>query len=582
MAFRSTNFPKPGLTHFCGYPLLAGVAALFFLCPAVGRAQRALLWVPAGSVGTGEIITLLENNKDLRLTAAPEEIPAELGNRIKKLEDEGRLELALRPAGNPPLPLLYYPSLESVKWEGKPSTAAFTGNDRYFLGLRFGFLRDAALKKLIKIPPGLAMPPGGLVEDYFPLAKSLGVKWLACGPLASTAAAVFTVEGVTAVPFTSAAATAPAATDRFLVFDETAAADPAAVRAQLAAELKNPLSGKKLTVSDALKTALSTTAAPGDIAALASPWGTSKDYTRWAATPVQRGALAALARTRADLMLHLNACLGDYSAAKPAFDEYFSAEDGGKLLALASPDQETASETEIEMRSSLGNAYRLMRATPPPWIFSSLAEAVPATQDAEQLQISVSTGNFEIQNVGRKPELEGLTAGLPATADPYKLWKLDRLKVEVLPETVVFRFYPLTIDNAKMLPSGFSHIALDLYIDINYRPRAGQAGLLPGRPLRPFPENAWEYALEITPYQATLYTATAKGPAVTAVVQPAVQDGAITATVQRGALKGNPLLWAYSALMLEPAGAKNFLIADYIAADIANGYIYAVRPDKRQ
>jgi hypothetical protein len=285
-----------------------------------------------------------------------------------------------------------------------------------------------------------------------------------------------------------------------------------------------------------------------------------------------------MARTRADLMLHLNACMGDYATAKPAFEEYFSAEEGAKLLALAAADPEAARETEIELLGILGNTYRLMKKNPPAWIFSSLAEAEPSEPSAEQLQVSAGPDGFEIKNTSRKPELADLHAALPKTADPYKIWKLDRLKIEILPDSVTFRFYPLEIDNSKKLPSGFSQIALDLYIDVNHRLRAGQARFLAGRPFRPFPENAWEYALEITPYKASLYMATAKGPAVTATAQPRVQDGAVTVSLPRSALKGNPLLWAYSALMLEPAAARDLSVADYIAADISNGYIYAIRP----
>ena len=581
----------------------AALTAFFLLCSAAGqaRAQQALLWVPSGAAGAIEIIALLESDRELRLTAALPGLPAELEARAKKLEEEGRLEIALRPAGDPPLPLLYYPARESVRWEGKPSTASFSGTNTYFLGLRFGLVREAALRRLKKIPAGLVVPPGGLVDDYFPLAKALGVKWLACGPLASTAAAVFTADGLAAVPFAAAPASSSSAAGLFLVFDETAAQDPAALRALLAAELKDPARGKKLTVTEALRTAPSSASDPAEIASLASPWnapspgapspgdGTgggdlssrSGDYTRWAAAPAQRGALAALARTRADLMLHLNACLGDYAAAKPAFDEYFSAEEGGKLLALASADPETARETEIEMLNALGNAYRLMKKTPPAWLFSSLAEADSAAQSAEQLQISVTPGGFEIKNIERKPQLTADHSALPKTADPYKIWKLDRLKVEVLPDTVVFRFYPLEIENSRKLPSGFDSIALDLYIDVNQRPRAGTTRLLAGRPYRPFPENAWEYALEINPHKASLYLATAKGPAIAATVPPKAADGAITVSVPRSALKGNPLVWAYSALMLEPVDAKNFAIPDYIAADISNGYIYALRPGRK-
>ncbi|HBA61580.1 MAG TPA: hypothetical protein DCZ92_12350 [Elusimicrobia bacterium] len=552
---------------------------LLLLTTGTARAQQALLWLPAQTSGAEELIALLENDNNLRLTAAFTELPKALADRVRKLENDKRLELVLRPEGDPPLPLLYYPAEGSVKWEGKPSTSAFASNNQYFLGLRLGLARDAAMKVLKKIPAGLAVPPGGVLEDYFPLAKALGAKWLACGPFASTAAAVLEADGVAAVPFVSFSTYAAAPEQRFVVFDETSSSDPAGLRAALAAALKSAPKGKSLTVSEAVTLSAGAAAAPAEIAAAAAPW--SGDYGRWASAPAQAGALAALAKTRGDLMLHLNACQGDYKTAKPAFDEYFSAEDGRKLIALASPDEEAARETEIEMRSALGNSYRLMHKTPPPWVFSSLAEAAESSETSERLQVSLSASGFEIRNLPSKPVLAAPPADLPKGADPYKIWKLERFAAAVEEDAVVFRFYPAEIENSRGLPSGFGRVTLDLYIDINHRARAGISSLLGGRPLRLFPENAWEYALEITPFKASLYAAKAKNPAVVATVKPETINGAITVRLPRSALIGNPLLWGYAALMLAPRDAKNFTIADHIAAGIDNGYIYAVRPGKK-
>lgn len=553
---------------------------LLLLGAGAAHAQQALLWLPAQSSGEEGIIALLEENKDLRLTAAFSGIPKTLADRIVKLESDGRLELALRPAGDPPLPLLYYPSLEQVKWEGKPSTAALADNNPYFLGLRLGLARDAAFTELGKVPAGIAIAPGGVVADYFPLAKALGIRWLACGPFASTAAAVLEVNAIAVVPFVNFS-TFPAAPEerRFLVFDETSAADPAALRAELAAALKSLPGGKTLTVSQAV--ALSTPAAvtPAEIAAGAAPW--SGDYTRWACVPAQTGALAALAKTRADLMLHLNSCQGEYKTARRAFEAYFAAENSAKLLALASADPDAARETEIEMRSSLENSYRLMRKPPPPWIFSSLSAAAQAPESSGRPQVTLSAAGFEIINGTAKPALPAPPPDLPKDADPYRIWKLEKFSAEVLEDTVIFRFYPQEIENSRKLASGFDHITLDLYIDINHRARAGISSLLDGRPLRMFPENAWEYALEITPLKASLYAARANTPSVAATVTPETADGAITITLPRSALKGNPLLWSYAVLMLAPGDARSFSIADHITASIANGYIYAVRPGKK-
>jgi len=101
---------------------------------------------------------------------------------------------------------------------------------------------------------------------------------------------------------------------------------------------------------------------------------------------------------------------------------------------------------------------------------------------------------------------------------------------------------------------------------------------LDGRPLRLFPQDAWEYALEITPAKASLYALTPSGPVVTGSYKPKAEGGAVTLRVPRAALRGNPLLWGYAALLLAPKTGGDLMITDYIAADVSGGYIYSVRP----
>ncbi len=548
--------------------------ALTFFCGGRLAAQQALLWIPADPAGAEPIIAALEADKGLRLTAAFSELPKGLEERIKKLEAEGRLELALRPAGDPPLPLLYYPALESVRWAGKASTATL-GSDQYFLALRLGLAKETAFKALKKNPAGLVSPPGGLTADYFPLAKALGIRWLACGPFASTSAAVLEADGVYAVPF-ARFSTSTAAAGNFRVFDETGAEDPAALRALLAAELKAAVPFRRLTVSEALKLAPSTAAAPGDITLLAAPW--SGDYTLWASSPAQAGALAAFAKVRADLMLHLNSFQGNYKLAAPAFNEYFAAEDGAKLRALGAGNQEQAGETEIEIQNALTNTYRIMQTPPPPWLFSSLADAALSGEKEDKPAVKIRGEGFEIKNTDRKPEIPASAARLPKDCDPYKTWKLAAFSVDVSSGALVFKFFPQELNNSDGETSGFSRIRLDLYIDINHRPRAGLTRPLEGRPLRLFPDNAWEYALEISPYRAALYAVTPRGPVAAGTFKPGVEGGAVTVRVPRTALKGSPLLWGYAALLLAPKEGGGFTLTDSIAADISNGYIYAIRP----
>lgn len=553
--------------------LPAAALALLLACPAA--AQQAILWLPADGRPDPAILELLEKDPALKLSAAFSELPKTELPRVLALEKAGRLELALRPYGDPPLPLLYSPASEGVVWAGKPSTATLA-NDQYFMALRLGLARDAAYKDLKKAVPGLAVPPGGPAPDYFPLARAMGVKWLACGPLLSTAAAAAEYNGVLAAPFVRASTSAPAGPPPpFTVFDETLETDPTALRAALAAELSAPAAFPRLTVSEALALSSAAPAAEADLPALCRPW--SGDYSALASAPAQAGALAALAKTRADLMLHLNAQQANYKAASPAFEQYFSAEAGAPLLALGRAGTPEAQEAEAAVLTALANAYRLMNRPPPLWALASLTEASGPAEQQEKLRITVSGQAFEIVNVPRAPELPPGLRAQPGT-DPQKLWKLAALKAEAGEDAIKFSFTPGELQAPGPGGQSFGQIRLDLYIDINHRPRAGMSRPLEGRPLRLFPDNAWEYALEISPGRAVLYKATPRGPEKAGVFVPRAEGGAVTVRIPRTALRGNPLLWGYAALLLAPRDARNFAITDYIAAEVSNGYIYAARP----
>jgi hypothetical protein len=552
------------------------LTAALFLGQAAFAGGQAILWIPSGDAGIDGILTILEENADLRLTAALAPQTKDFGSRIRKLAEDGRLELTQRPAGDPPLPLLYYPGTDEVRWEGKPSEFPSPSAASYFLSLRLGMARDAAAKEYGKAPEGLVSPPGGLASDYFPLARALGIKWIASGPLASTAAVVMESGGVYAVPFVEFSTSTPSYdAPAFIVFDETSSGDPAALREQLAAELQAPALYRRVTVSEGLAASVSTSAASAEISAAASPW--SGDYSRWASAPLQSGALAALARTRTDLMIHLNSEQGNFLQAEPAFLEYFSAEVGEKLLVLTSTS--ASAEAELDLRNTLANVYRLMNKPPPPWAYSSLADAASADAQEDSIASSLIPGGFELTNVSRPAVLPQNTAVLPASADPARIWKLAGLKVSAGTDGILFQFKPAALDNSLKSDSGFSHILLDLYIDVNHRPRAGISMPLDGRPLRLFPENAWEYALEVSPEGASFYKATPRGAAAAGKFKAYAEGGWIKVLVPRSFLRGTPELWSYAALMLAP-GEGSYVITDFIADKISKGYVYAVRPSR--
>ena len=543
------------------------------------RAGTALLWIPREHAPIDDVISRLEAGHDLKLTAAIGEIPAALAEQIKDLESKGRLELAARPAGDPLIPLFYYAGQDSVRWQNKLSSAAFT-NEPFFMTLRMSDARDSYVKSFKRPPGSFVCAPGGIAPEYIPLAKALGFKWLAAGPLVSTAPfSVIDAEGVTLVPFSFApSAAAGSGVPQFMVFDETLDQPGTDSRAALLAFLSANTAPPYMTVSEALKSAVSTAMPAAQAAQLIAPW--SGDYTPWAGLPAQAGALTAFARTRTELMAHLNAKQGDYKAAKAAFAEYFSVESGPKLLKLANPDPEAAKETEIEIQGALGNAYRLMDKVPPSWLFSTLSDMKENTKNADEVTVKKSSAAFTLYNTARQPVPPPQAAASVKGADPYKVWKLAWAGISWTDSDIVFSFAPLQAAET-VFDAAFTGARFDLYIDINNRPRAGSTRLLDGRAGMIFPDTAWEYALTVSPKTAALYTATTKGPQKTTALKTGFEDGAFTVRVPRTALRGNPELWSYAAFMLHTRDDITFSVTDFLAEDFSNGYYYAVRPGKK-
>jgi len=564
----------------------------FFLYAAPLSAGTAVLWIPREHAPLDDVITCLEKNKSLKLSAAPGEIPAQSAAKIKDLAAEGRLELAARPAGDPIIPLFYYPREDAVQWRNKPSSAAFT-NDPFFIALRMSDARDAHIRNFAYQPEGFVSAPGGTVSEYIPLAKALGFKWLAAGPLTSTAPFSFiNAEGVNLVSFSTipaAGGTAvpqlpaclaaqppgcPAAQPYFLIFDETSDGPGYDSRAALLSFLSTENSSPYMTVSEAIKIAVSTALPPSLAAQITAPW--SGDYSPWAGAPMQSGALTAFARTRSELMAHLNSKQGDYKAAKAAFTEYFFVESGPKLLKLSDPDPEAAKETEIEIQNALTNTYRLMDKTPPGWLFSTLADMKEETEDSDKLTVTKSSDGLIFINATRAPLPPAGDKEYPKNQNPQKVWKLAKMSVSWTDNDIVFALSTLA-PSETAADGTFSGARFDLYIDINNRPRAGSTKLLDYRAGRIFPDNAWEYALETSAKKSALYAATTKGPRKIATFKTGLENGSFTVRVPRTSLPGNPGLWSYTTLMLYTMDDKTFEITDFLAEDFSNGYYYAVR-----
>ena len=618
---------------------------IFFILlamPGIASADQTILWIPYHSAVISEVLKIAENNENIKLTIALDQISPAIEKRIKTLEERGQIEVALRIPHDPIIPLLYYPNSKQVSWENKPPKAALPDDAPYFMGLRIGTAMDNARKNLKRRPQGLVLQPGTLMKDYFPLAKGIGIKWIASGSFyyyeeeseenseegtnaeagtdneAGTAtpaegnnagqsytqtesvpetqgniyenqenaeeamqeeepieATIAEVSGIKVLPFTAYNENQENEAEEFLVFDETAEEDPGPIRKALKDYLSK-LSVKTVTASEAAENAVAAETDAEELAKAAQPW-TAGGYDRWAEKRNQMGALVAMSQTRNELMKYLNSKAGNMKEASPAFNAYYEAENSRKLMNLGSTDKSTAKDTEIALRASLSNVYSIMGKTAPHWALSSLSDAGTGRNTA-YMRIAMKQTGFEIKNDQTKPVFETIPANLPETVDPYKLWKLKTFKVEVNKNNLIFRFTPEAINNSGSHLSGFSHIALDLYIDMNHRVNAGSAAALPGRPMKIGAEDSWEYAMEISPSAVYLYRSTSMGPKQLGKYRARVQGGAITVTIPSTVLRGTPRKWGYVAFMLVPQDSGRFAIADTLGTRKSSKNIYAVRP----
>ena len=603
--------------------------------PDMAIADQTILWIPYHSSVINEGLKILEANENIKITIALDQISPAMEKRIKPLEEKGQLEVALRLPNDPVIPLLYYPNSEHVSWKNKPVKSALPDNAPYFMGLRIGMAMDHARKNLKRRPVGLVLPPGSVMKDYFPLAKGIGIKWIASGPfyyddeedsnaenseteknstgnesggMASnvqnaantqsneiaegyyasaeeeqggdysedepTEASIAEANGVKVIPFTSYAENADNEKEEFIVFDETAEENPGPIRTAFKAYLSNITSNTR-TAGEVAENMPAAEISPEELEKTVQPW--TSNYDRWASKRSQMGALVAMSQTRSELMKYLNSKAGNMNEALPAFNAYYEAENSRRFLNLASEDKETAKSSEIEMRSTVTNIFRIMERKPPQWTFSSISDAGTGKNTA-LMRVAMQKTGFEIKNDQKPPVFDKKPDGLPSAVDPYKIWKLNSFKVEAANDSFIFKFVPAAINNSASNLSGFSHISIDLYIDVNHRINAGSTALLPGRPMKMAAEYCWEYALEISPTSVYLYRSGSLGAKQIGKYRARVVNGEITVSIPSTVLRGTPRSWGYAVLMMVPQDSNRYHVADTLSSNMYANTIYAVRP----
>lgn len=583
-------------TIFFAFAILTAAAAFSREEPT---APKALLWIPEEGSGWEETLVALSSRPDFHLTIAVSSATQAGLSMLKSLVSKGQVETAMRLSGDPVLPVLFYPNNPGVKWKNRNEAAQWSDRPDEMVS-RLSTARDKHVRFFREQPAGWAPEAGGIIPDMLPAVKALGIKWTASGPVSySSACAGVSASGeIQIVPFALAdssssfdcqESTGPC----FLALDETLG-KKSGTRDLLISLASGTASSRAgwLTVSEAIA---ASSGSPCSVetatAAVLSPW--TGDYSPWAGSPEQYAALTNLNKTRQALDSYITSGQAGPRTVKILSEEFMDMESGSRFMRLAGTSPEDAGEAELEFQSGLSGIYRQIGKPIPASIFRPLAEvAASETASVSSARPVMQSGPswITIQNPDKQLIIPRQAASLPQGADPSKIWKLNSISLNWDDNSLKIMIRPAQTDNAGNAPGGFSHILADIYMDMNHRQGSGISSFLSGRKARTSPEDAWEYAVVIHGWKASLFKASPRGPVLTGSFMPRLDpsSGEISVEIPREKIKGNPLLWGYVAAVMalknheEPeaspvSAASEDAIIDAVSSERIRDSFYALR-----
>jgi hypothetical protein len=346
-----------------------------------------------------------------------------------------------------------------------------------------------------------------------------------------------------------------------------------------------------LTVSQALDG--QTRVQPLDLADYPAPW--SGDYSPWAGKQRQQNALRNIDAAIKSLGISQNSVARQSGSDRKLMYDFYAAEGSAELLALGSSVPREAAAAEERFKKRLKAIYRKILRPIPPMLtkpFSQEAEdkGEPEKEDAGAAQFaSIKSGQGWIMMENQKHEnkVPEAAAVSTKTASPADSYRIDSVYVSWDDSTLTFEFR-----NPEFSPEMKKNVLLDLYVDMNHRARSGLTELLPERGLRASAEDAWEFAMSVSNGEVRLYRATPQKGEFQKAYPAAYKTGAISFSVPRSVIRGNPENWGYCALSMARASVNSEgdvlpgrnegggAVTDYAALDKLDNVLYFFRLSK--
>ena len=479
--------------------------ALIGIVAAIARADapanaRLLVWIPQTDEHTAAALKILDHHPNLRvvwaisprfLRAAKD---APLREQLKQWDQQGRIRLALQIPNAPLLPLVYNTddARGAIPADRTMPTPPYVGHDDVMLHIEHAKADMARVWGMM--PKGLVLPYGAVSPALADMLSHESFSWII------------------------AASSSPAIS----VWDER---DEKGIRGTKVLETW----GKELErgTGTAVLPEEAPTLLAWDVNALPRRTWSQPDWSAWIGLPAQNALWGALRVTRTAIEAYQNSGQASVPRLDAATEEFLTAENSAFFIAAGSA---TLSDVEREERArdfeaTLGNVYRLIGQNPPDDLLQS------ASNDALRAAHAPQTTVTE----------ESLADG---RGDHVRIADADMaLDVTASSDTLVF------IVSLGSAPAGGS---VDIYADINGLAGVGTRVALPGRGVSVRPQDAWEYALNVTSTTATLYHAQG-GDAFIETGNYSATAGVqnYSVAVPRADMRGNARRWGYRALALD-------------------------------
>ena len=586
--------------------LFTALAVRTFCGPGSAAAAQpwALILIPQSGQDSVEPpwLALLAKHPSLRLTVAVS--PGEMRDLspfredILRRRDEGRLELALRLTGDPPLPLIDNLELaklfmsEKVPLPQRPMAwheDVVNQIDRSRLDYR----------DFTGAPPQGFVPGGGSMSaPVADVLKSQGFLWTVAGfpagewPEGSALAAEGRERGelwvfgshpaanllyeTTRDPCCSSAGSIAAGMRKTLdklakpavvVFDEPNAMPSLEgfIDSLFAGE-----AGPMVLVSELARDRdADRDSADLQIWPYSWPWLRGRGnpagpgLTAWIGDPEKNAAWELLAQTRESISQYKDSGSADIEKLDRALAEFYLAQ-SGSLFEWLGADEDPAKgdslpsrlrpEKEMLFKASLENVYRHM-GRPIPKFLEGGREVRPRQGFPEAAAPAEGGGNAPAKTVREdganaivwtEPDLPSAEAE-PSGAEGWPAVKSFSVEAAGGAEEDPSVRFSFTFE--RSLPPG---AALDLYIDINHRAGAGATALLPGRGATVGSRDGWELVLvsrkrETGRWESALHRAGSGAPAFRASFQEQESaDGPVCrVSIPKRLLGRNPTQWGY-------------------------------------